>query len=576
MALPSGPIINSPFDTQSVSYGYTGQMAPETAIKEQALNRRRLIANMLMQRGLQQGPGGKMVGRFYVPDSPLQGVGNLATGAIGAWLAKSIDKQQDEAMKADRQMVIDARNAWNERFNPKYQNPAESAEMPPPPPPPPPQATQEPPPPPPSPEMATEPFRGIAPRPDGPYDGQVGAVPMPEPGVQAAQPASMPPPVQLGGENTSRRLGDPDMAQAAPADMGQMIQPPAAPPPQPVPGPAPAAHPVRMVAPPVAPKPTMADLADLLTHQHPQVRAYGAALMQQMQKEQEAERDQTQRKEDFAYKKWEHETPSASAKLSAETQRDLVGAKLDQAMMMGLISKEQRDQMMALTAKQNELSADIKKSEIETRAETARQHDETLKTIARMNVEGRKDLAATKGDAKQEAKEQAKEAVMGTIAQLRDSYNQLREMGAITDTTKSGLSNMGASGGSSSVGQTFGRMFGTKAQSQRNTIEQLRNPLIAQIIRATGASAQSLNSNMELQSWLKSATDPTLDYQTNMRALDNLERIISSGKLPGEAGRDTTAPPSGGPAKVTSDAEFDALPSGTVFVGPDGKTRRKP
>lgn len=29
-------------------------------------------------------------------------------------------------------------------------------------------------------------------------------------------------------------------------------------------------------------------------------------------------------------------------------------------------------------------------------------------------------------------------------------------------------------------------------------------------------------------------------------------------------------------AKVTSDAEYDALPSGTVFVGPDGKQRRKP
>lgn len=33
---------------------------------------------------------------------------------------------------------------------------------------------------------------------------------------------------------------------------------------------------------------------------------------------------------------------------------------------------------------------------------------------------------------------------------------------------------------------------------------------------------------------------------------------------------------SAGPARVNSDADYNALPSGTTFVGPDGKTRRKP
>lgn len=37
-----------------------------------------------------------------------------------------------------------------------------------------------------------------------------------------------------------------------------------------------------------------------------------------------------------------------------------------------------------------------------------------------------------------------------------------------------------------------------------------------------------------------------------------------------------TASPASGPAHVNSDAEFNALPSGTTFIGPDGKTRRKP
>jgi hypothetical protein len=36
------------------------------------------------------------------------------------------------------------------------------------------------------------------------------------------------------------------------------------------------------------------------------------------------------------------------------------------------------------------------------------------------------------------------------------------------------------------------------------------------------------------------------------------------------------AKPAGQPAKVATDADYNALPSGTMFVGPDGKTRRKP
>ena len=35
-------------------------------------------------------------------------------------------------------------------------------------------------------------------------------------------------------------------------------------------------------------------------------------------------------------------------------------------------------------------------------------------------------------------------------------------------------------------------------------------------------------------------------------------------------------PPAGKPANIKSDADYNALPSGATFVGPDGKTRRKP
>lgn len=51
----------------------------------------------------------------------------------------------------------------------------------------------------------------------------------------------------------------------------------------------------------------------------------------------------------------------------------------------------------------------------------------------------------------------------------------------------------------------------------------------------------------------------------------------AKGNMPGGTGAaSAAAPQAGAPVQITSDEEYDALPSGTEFVGPDGKTRRKP
>lgn len=63
------------------------------------------------------------------------------------------------------------------------------------------------------------------------------------------------------------------------------------------------------------------------------------------------------------------------------------------------------------------------------------------------------------------------------------------------------------------------------------------------------------------------------------RAVDAIKRGMSPSQILAtekQMGGDTAAPPAGGPAKITSDAEYDALPSGTTFIAPDGTTRRKP
>jgi hypothetical protein len=47
-------------------------------------------------------------------------------------------------------------------------------------------------------------------------------------------------------------------------------------------------------------------------------------------------------------------------------------------------------------------------------------------------------------------------------------------------------------------------------------------------------------------------------------------------KVPPRAEKKAEAAPSGGPARIQSDADYNKLPSGAMFIAPDGTTRRKP
>jgi hypothetical protein len=79
-------------------------------------------------------------------------------------------------------------------------------------------------------------------------------------------------------------------------------------------------------------------------------------------------------------------------------------------------------------------------------------------------------------------------------------------------------------------------------------------------------------------------------WQKTGKVLDELQKVEAATQrlsevarlkygVPGEQASPAgagPAPADTGPARVASDADYNALPSGTVFVGPDGKTRRKP
>jgi hypothetical protein len=49
------------------------------------------------------------------------------------------------------------------------------------------------------------------------------------------------------------------------------------------------------------------------------------------------------------------------------------------------------------------------------------------------------------------------------------------------------------------------------------------------IAKATGMSSKQMDSNVELQMYLRAATDPKLDYESNIYALDQLQTLYGMG-----------------------------------------------
>lgn len=145
-----------------------------------------------------------------------------------------------------------------------------------------------------------------------------------------------------------------------------------------------------------------------------------------------------------------------------------------------------------------------------------------------IGISGKEPSAAKKA----EQVDSGREGVSTMIAGLRDYYNQLKESGGITDPEASPLSNLSAGIASSGPGQAAGRLFGTQNQSLRNSIAQQRPLLLQAIKQATGMTAKQMDSNVELKLYLSAATDPTLDIQANLSALDNLEKLFGSGNQP--------------------------------------------
>jgi hypothetical protein len=198
----------------------------------------------------------------------------------------------------------------------------------------------------------------------------------------------------------------------------------------------------------------------------------------------------------------------------------------------GAIDDETADKRFAELSNRIQSSEQFKLAQAQTAA-LSQGSQATARMLAEFNIGQKEEKAQEKADIKKQAKQQLSDVV----GQLKTSYDTLLEGGGITSTTSGGRENIGAKMGTSAVGQFMGSALGTKNQEQRQVIEQTRPLLLNLIKEATGMSASQMNSNAEMQMYLKAATDPKLSYEANITALQNLDKTFGLGLL-----KETTPP----------------------------------
>jgi len=130
--------------------------------------------------------------------------------------------------------------------------------------------------------------------------------------------------------------------------------------------------------------------------------------------------------------------------------------------------------------------------------------------------------------------EAGKTQLADDLDNLRASFRTLNEMNAIPSTERGVMSNISSATAASGIGQMLGRATGTEAQVERDVINSARQRLVNSIKNATGMSAQQLNSNVELQTMLKSISDPGQSVQAALRIIDDIENayVKGTGELP--------------------------------------------
>lgn len=138
--------------------------------------------------------------------------------------------------------------------------------------------------------------------------------------------------------------------------------------------------------------------------------------------------------------------------------------------------------------------------------------------------------AAVKRKEKEVEEEKSRTQVGSTLAKMAETYDRLSAAGGIPDERKGYGETAIAAAGSTAPGQFVEKFMATRAQTQRNRLTSLVRVLISDMKKATGMSAQEINSIPELQLMLDAASNPMQSLQSVQQIINDLNERYGSGK----------------------------------------------
>ena len=114
---------------------------------------------------------------------------------------------------------------------------------------------------------------------------------------------------------------------------------------------------------------------------------------------------------------------------------------------------------------------------------------------------------------------------------------------------------------------------GTSGKDFQNRVDQLKSGAFLSAIDELRGMGSLSNAEGQTATAAITRMDTSTSEEEFNAALDDYEAIVKLGR--DRAAKRLKAPEDAAPVAITSDEEYEALPPGTVFVGPDGKTRVK-
>lgn len=157
----------------------------------------------------------------------------------------------------------------------------------------------------------------------------------------------------------------------------------------------------------------------------------------------------------------------------------------------------------------------------QTARDIAKGNNKTAITIAGMPARG-KDGAGKGGEDNSAFITTAR----GNLDELRGIYGDLKKMGAMVSPGQSTGKNVEARLRASGIGQAIEGTVGTQAQSSRDRVLSIRPQLMQSIAKATGMTGKQLDSNADVKLFMQTVTNPTSSYESNIKAINGLERFL--------------------------------------------------